>query len=259
MTNPFCLTVMFLLLATLKAPLCAQESEPKGNPDAGNQAPSLHLGFSDDFSKDIRGDYTIQGDVSWEKGTLTLGRQASIQCAISGGAWAEIELDVDLLEMTAKQTRSGVRVWFLFDDTTDCIVVLQSTSNDDRHTTTVALIDVGENEKEHVRKMLRRIQLKDLDIHRWAVAYRCGLVRVFADGRPVLVGFIGNRSTAVAGCRVQGATAMSVRISRLAVSSTPPAATLSSRQQEPIVRSLASHACSATCLLGENGPHHIQA
>ncbi len=40
----------------------------------------------DDFSKDVRGDYTPHGDVSWKNGKLTLGSRASIQCGIDGVA-----------------------------------------------------------------------------------------------------------------------------------------------------------------------------
>ena len=86
-----------LIVSFLATDCCGQttnETSTKQEP------PKLELAFSDDFSQDTRDEYTINGDVAWEQGGLTLSEGASIAREINGGAWAELELDLQFPELT---------------------------------------------------------------------------------------------------------------------------------------------------------------
>ena len=128
-----------LLVACLIYVGLTQADEPEAT---GGQPPHLNTVFSDDFSKDNRGDYSISGDVKWEEGKLSLMDGASIKREIHGGAWARVDLQFAPSELRAADTVE-LRVWFIFGEGT-CFVRIQNVRSDTIKQT-VALVTRGLN------------------------------------------------------------------------------------------------------------------
>src|SRR5262249_12557990 len=75
MTARWLLTCLVLLMPVAEAP-------------AGNQDKAV--GFRDDFATDSRKDYTVQGDVTWQKGRLTLAEGARLERKFAVGHTVEV-------------------------------------------------------------------------------------------------------------------------------------------------------------------------
>ena len=88
--------------------------------------PKLQPVFGDDFSTDTRPDYRITGEVSWEKGQLTLAEGALITRQINGGAWAKVILRLAPVEAAPGSEVREVRLWFMLKGASDCFVRLRT-------------------------------------------------------------------------------------------------------------------------------------
>ena len=161
--------------------------------------------FSDDCSKDTRADYKITGDVTWEAGRLTLQPNASIGRAIKAGAWAKVELMLDLPELTAAHPESELQLWFDLHEATACFVRLRRTLTEQGQTMSVALFDTGVEDGQAVNMLVREVTLMSVATGRLAIEYRFGKVQVGRDNLCILKAYIPNGNAAVAGFRVNGA------------------------------------------------------
>ncbi len=217
MINHLLLTAFSLVVVATMTTSWPQESEHPSRPEDRNQPPSLKPVLCDDFGHDTRGDYTIRGDVSWEKGKVTLGRDAAILRRLNSGAWVKVELDVELSKRTAEQPRSELRVWFLFYRAAGCYVRLQTTFSDGQQKATLAVVDNDKRDGKLVAKVVRQTRLHNADINRLTIEYRHGLVQVSVDRRPVLVAYIDKSSAEIELCGAQ-VTIASAGITRLAAS-----------------------------------------
>jgi len=209
---------MLLLVFAASTPLLAQQNEP----------PKLKPVFNDDFSKDTRGEYEIEGEIRWESGTLTLSEGASIKRAIKGGAWAQVELDLGDGGWGAGDEKLELQIRFLLDGATDCYVRLQTSENGQADS--VALLDTGKQDGEPITQVVREMPLAKGTLSRITVEYRYGLVAVTADGSLLLTAYIENGTAAVISSAVNAAEG-SARLDGWTADSLPAAPSLTEEQQ----------------------------
>ena len=159
--------------------------------------PGLKPVFADDFSTDTRSEYKIAGDVSWEKGALTLSKGASIEREVDGGSWANVELQLEPVEMRDGSPPMELRIWFNLDGATNCYVRLLRKQEARTAVSSIALVDTAEQDGELVGHLVREIMLGDQACGELSVEYRNGLVRVGLAGNKVFAAHIENGDAAV--------------------------------------------------------------
>jgi CHAT domain-containing protein/tetratricopeptide (TPR) repeat protein len=225
----FCIAILCIVL-----PLRAQESRP----DAAGQ---LQPVFNDDFMTDTRDDYQIAGDVSWNKGQLTLAEGASITREINGGAWAKVALSLEPNNRVANQQPTELRVWFIMDGATSCFVRLQSHAPDEEgRTGSVALIDTAVKDGMLIEQIVREQPLTKNSVHSLTLEYRHGLVRVTGDDQPLLIAHIQNGAAMVDSCRID-AFSGNRGLRNVAVFRTQRPADLTAEQQEQLAKAAAAN------------------
>ncbi len=166
--------------------------------------PKLQPVFSDDFQTDTRGDYEITGDVTWESGTLSLGKGASIRREINGGAWARVELDFAGDGWGFGDEKQELQIRFQLDGTTDCYVRLRMSPDEkEGQSGSVALLDIGEQDGKLVAQVVREMPLAKGALGRLTAEYRYGLVTVTENQSVLLSAHIKNGAAAVAGSKLQ--------------------------------------------------------
>ncbi len=196
-----------LILTLFPASACtvsrAQDAAPveaeSADPAADLQLTSV---FADDFRQDTRKDYTLDGNVRWQPGQLTLAERASIRRAIDGGPWARLELDVKFPTSSEETAQSELRIWLELDGTTNCYVRLRNTHADGKPMTSVALIDTDEQGGKPVELMIRETHLPRLS-GRLQIEYRYGMVGVSFGHDAVFAARIINGNATVAFVRLE--------------------------------------------------------
>jgi len=220
--------VFSLLLVVFVSPHSAAAQE-----SATPAADELQPVFSDDFSSDTRGDYTIGGDVLWEAGRLTLQPDASLGRTITAGARVRVDLTLEQPELTAENPQSELQVWFDLNEATDCFVRLRRSLTDQGVQATVALFDTGEQDGRPVTILVREVTIDNADTRRLSVEYRHGQVQMYADKAVVFMAYIQNGGAPVACVRVSGAGAELSNIGLL-VTGSPGLANLTVEQQKQL-------------------------
>lgn len=70
--------------------------------------------WNHDFKTDQKGDYEIKGDVKWEPGRITIGKDSSIRKTLEGGRVWEVTLDLEFLGLTRDGDESSATLlWHL--------------------------------------------------------------------------------------------------------------------------------------------------
>ena len=165
--------------------------------------PRLQSVFNDDFQTDTRGDYEIEGDVTWESGTLTLDKGASIQREINGGAWAKVELDFAGDGWGSGDEKQELRIRFLLGGATDCYVRLRtSPEGQEGQSRSVALVDTEEQDGKPIAQVVREMPLAKGPFNRLSVEYRHGLVTVTENQTVLLMAHIENGAATLSGFAV---------------------------------------------------------
>lgn len=166
--------------------------------------PKLQLVFNDDFQTDTRSEYKIEGDVTWETGTLTLGKGASIEKAINGGAWAKVELAFAGDGWGSSDEQQELQIRFRLDGATDCYVRLRkSLDGRDAQSGSIALVDTrGQDGKPTI---VREMSLAKSSLRRLSFEYRYGHVTVTEDHSLLLTSHIENDVATVIGFKVHAA------------------------------------------------------
>lgn len=185
-------TRMVLLLVLLGNTKIAQAQS-----ETDNVLPRLQPVFNDNFSKDTRPDYKVIGDVSWQQGTLTLAAGTSIERAINGGPWTQVNLQLSPLELTQERPQSEVRLWFLLDEVTNCYVRLRRRLRGGKIVSSIALVDMGEKDGKPIGQVVREVVAGEIDSGDIRIEYRHGLVRVGLTGKNVFASHIKNGSATV--------------------------------------------------------------
>lgn len=173
------LAVLILLLL----PQLGRADEPSSSATKEAKAPKLEPVFSDDFSTDTRGQYEVQGNVSWKEGKLTLAEGASITRDINGGAWAKVELDFGDDGWAPNQDTAELRLVFLLEGTNDCFVRLRKRNQADAATVAVfeivppryLIYSLTNTPKV---KLVRQIFLPKAGLNELTVAYRSGVIKI---------------------------------------------------------------------------------
>lgn len=162
--------------------------------------------FHDDFRTEPGGDDTLQGDVAWTPGMLTLGEGASITREFRGGARVKVELAFNNASVASADDSTELRVWFLLDGATDCFVRLRTSPDGETgRAASLALLDTGERDGQLVSQLVRETPLPNGDWSRLTIAYRHGRVAVTAGELVTFTAYIQNGSAGIAGLRVQSA------------------------------------------------------
>ena len=168
--------------------------------------PKLQPVFNDDFQTDTRGEYKIAGDVTWETGTLTLGKGASIQRELNAGAWAKLELAFAGDGWGSGDEQQELQIRFLLDGATDCYVRLRKSPDEkDGQSGSVALVDAGEQDGKPIARVIREMPLAKSALRRISVEYRYGLVTVTEDQSVILAAHIKNGVATVIGSKMHAA------------------------------------------------------
>lgn len=175
-----------ILASTLDAQQTAREPEPSRNLE-------LKPVFDDDFSKDTRSDYQIEGDVDWEQGKLTLPEGASIKREIHGGSWAEIEVDFGEDGWPKEQDVAELQIWFYLEGATDCFVRIRKATNG----FSVTLFDTREEDGQSVPQVIGEMWTKTGKTQELNVVYRNGLVSLIRNDSEVTTAYIENGSANV--------------------------------------------------------------
>ncbi len=196
---PMMITV--LLLASAGPASLAQDGSPPAaaTPPAERQ---LTQDFADDFQQDTRKDYTLDGDVEWQPGRLTLAEGASIRHTIDGSPWALVELNVGNSESKPEDTNGELRIWLHFVSAADCFVSFRHTRTGSQLVTSVAVVDTSEQDGEPVEAVVRDGHVPRLS-GLVQVEYRYGLVNVSSGGRRLFAAHIDNGDAIVAGVRLE--------------------------------------------------------
>ncbi|MEZ6150061.1 MAG: hypothetical protein R3C09_08050 [Pirellulaceae bacterium] len=147
----------------------------------------LHEVWRDDFSKDTRKMYQIEGDVSWEQGKFTLSAGAAITRKINCGSW--VKMDLKLSTIKPGQT-AELRVWFVFDRALPCYVSLRRfIETPDR--LTVAIVNFIQQNGKPVDFLVREVVLHVND-DVLQIEYRNGPVKVSANREGQFLAFVEN-------------------------------------------------------------------
>lgn len=160
------------------------------------------LTFRDDFQKDTRPQYKINGPVDWQPGKLTLGPGASVGREWKTGPSAELTLDLAFAPLAKDGDTAEVRMAFIVDGVAEAAVVWT------RHR------QAGKT-KGKVRiaqraglwpfdKIVREFSFpSDVSAGTWQCHYHYGMLIVSANGKEVAVGYVEFRTLPLSGWRLE--------------------------------------------------------
>ncbi|MEZ6120516.1 MAG: tetratricopeptide repeat protein [Pirellulaceae bacterium] len=210
--------------------LQSQDASPADTESVNVQAPELKPVFSDDFSKDSRGDYDIMGDVNWEKGKLTLGEGAIVR-RIDGGAWAKVSLKLGELELAADGKPAELLIGFVLDGATNCAVrIRRHAPSADGVCGTVSLFDTANANGQLAAELVRELPINKDIPSSLDVEYRHGLVQVTSEERHLFATSIQHN---VAQVVVYSSEAMH-ELTEMSISTIDPPAELTAEQNEEL-------------------------
>ncbi len=166
--------------------------------------PELTTVFRDDFERDTRSEYVVQGDVVWTSGKLSLSSHASLERSLHSGPWARLSFQIDSLTVTPDQSLQELRVWLLLDDATDCCVSVQRHSGADGRAGRLVVFDTVEQDGEVSEIAVREMPLSAEHVGQcqWTIEYRYGLVRIAAGNQDLLMAHIDNHQARVRAIRI---------------------------------------------------------
>ncbi len=187
--------------ATLLLILCSSPFATADENAARNATPSqLKPLFADDFQRDSRSDYEVMGDVSWDKGRLSLAPDSSIKKKVDSGSWADVKLVIESGKLEKDGDRAVTVLQFELDGATDCQIVWMASKRDGKTVRRVRIYDTVKTlfatKRELIRERLLTPEIPDGD---WSVTYRHGLLTVSSSQAPFITGYIENGSATVAG------------------------------------------------------------
>jgi CHAT domain-containing protein/tetratricopeptide (TPR) repeat protein len=183
-----------------------------------------NIGFSDRFQTDSRADYVITGTVTWETGALTVPAGASVARHIRAGSPLELDLALEF-QLGANGVVETDAVLILH--TNEAVrVSLRQAEGGGRRATDVRIFHTHYEGKKLVHRLLRRCaQEGGLKAGEWKIRYRYGLVRVEADGWPVLTAYLSPEPWVTAAMLAQRSGRTRCRGFRLSASAVLPAVT----------------------------------
>lgn len=152
----------------------------------------LKENFADNFSKDNRSSYEIDGDVSWQDGQLKFAEGASIQREIVGGPWIRLRANLDAPLPTETVSESELQIWLDLAGVTDCFVSLSISLDGETPRAVCALYDTAEEDGELFGYLVHEEQVSVEQLCDIVIEYRCGLVNISSHKESLLVAHIEN-------------------------------------------------------------------
>ena len=168
-----------------------QESS-KSNEDIDSRPMQLNRLFRDDFAKDTRSEYRIEGDVSWETGSLAVPKKTEIKRKVKGGSIARLTFD---LEGGQTKSKSGFQVGFSLGKDgsgkrAGCQLHVTTVTSEGKESTTFDLFH--ENGNGSKPALVKSDSLKKkVSADSICIEYRYGLITVFDAENPDSVYFLG--------------------------------------------------------------------
>ncbi|MEL6105278.1 MAG: CHAT domain-containing tetratricopeptide repeat protein [Planctomycetota bacterium] len=177
------------------------------------ESPTPRTVFRDEFAKDSRTEYAVEGDVKWESGTLTLEPNGSISRAVNGSAWALLSLRI--VPIKSDENDSLTKIRLTLDGATDCLLEIRSRREDQRILDSFQLLDTDERIAKSLPNLSRSL-FDSLDLR---LDYRHGLVRVTIADQRALIGYIKNGDSTVETIAIEASHGTS-RLRQLSCSTT---------------------------------------
>ncbi|MEL6105279.1 MAG: CHAT domain-containing tetratricopeptide repeat protein [Planctomycetota bacterium] len=149
--------------------------------------PALHPVFADDFTRDTRSDYQVEGDVTWVSNGITLSKGASVERTFDGGFQASLGIKVE----TEHTLEPQLRVRFLRRGANHCYLRF-SWSSSGEQPASIALIETGIIRGEPFETLVRESLTDSLKLDSILVKYRRGLIQVLSEeGGELFIGYDG--------------------------------------------------------------------
>ena len=184
--------VAFLIAFSFASFSIAFHAQAQEADKSSSTPPKLEPVFTDDFSKDSRADYKIEGDVEWEQDHLTLREGASIQRLVSADSWVRLELGAEYFGLKAGENLSEFRVWFGLNEATDCYVQFRWEIRDGKKVHSLALVDTEDLHGELRKRIVRKQNVINSKPATLNIQYRYGLVIVSYGSDVVFESYIEN-------------------------------------------------------------------
>ncbi len=225
--------ILFLLLLVSSECVVAQEAK-----QTEEQPPKLKSLFADDFQKDTRADYEVEGDVSWKKGRLRLAPDSSLTRKLKGGSWVEVKLDLKFSKLEQNGDQPIFLLELQFEGATSCLVAWIRTRKADTTTANVRIFDTDQKDGKTQFLLVRQREVAaDLPSGVWTVSYCNGLLRVHSPQRALLDGFIENGSATVRSFRLR-ALGKTSQTGKIELASADPARALSEEDSKELATAL---------------------
>ncbi|MEO1998810.1 MAG: tetratricopeptide repeat protein [Planctomycetaceae bacterium] len=165
--------------------------------------PQLRTILTDDFSRTSLADYQVEGDVTWQAGSITLAPDSSIGRPIEAGEWVEITLDLDAVDSARDNKQPQSIVTVTLDDGTMFLITWIQLREEDDVSTGVAIYEMVTRDGEVVPELMRKRSVPGpLWAGKWVISDRHGLLKIVRDGQQILAGYSTSAGSSVAnvGC-----------------------------------------------------------
>lgn len=173
----------------------------------------FNVAFSDNFSKDTRPDYAIDGSVGWKLGRLFLGRKTSVSRKLTLGAKASVQTRLAWRPDHATDPMDVV-VWLHFHGATSCYIKLSRGAS-----TEGVMVSLSDTTKNKQAILIRDASVES-ELSRLKVDYRYGLVTVTDANQRILTSYVENRTATIR--QVDVSTTTGVILEQFSVSGTRP-------------------------------------
>ena len=211
--------------------------------EAASTGQRLERLFDDDFSKDTRADYLIEGEVALEAGRLTLPPGAILARDLQAGSWVEAEIDLQFPELKAQNPPLVFDFNWVLNGSTPCFVRwAQGIKGNGEPYRYLYVVDTNPNAPENQRLVLiRRWPLAELTSGRWRLAYRNGLITIHSPQaanhkHPGHFAAHTESGTAMVSRIVLVSVSAAVPMRRLALSAAAPPPPISEEQQRELTK-----------------------